>query len=374
VTARPGPGTPGSVVYGTDHRRGLGAFMAPGSATDPLETRSGIVHAPGSPLRVRQNTPLGMSALVNPGNAEVHRAGRGPYMPYNDAVDTVTFDPAPATNSRYDLVYISQADSDVDASSATTLGVLKGTATASAPKPYGDLPAGGLVLAEVGPIAVGTTQITDALITNVAPFAAVRGTPIPVRSQAERDALSEIASAACPITVERLDTGTIERNTGAGWVAFATSTTVAALASRVAALEATVPSGRLIRSVATSIPNAAWTEIGAWSSGATRAGMGYDSPRYKAIRPGLYLFSCMANWAGNNAGRRGVSPTVNGANPASTGDQSVQVATTAAGINSTTSTVLLLDAGDTVNMMVYQDSGAALNVSSCSFSLAFVGN
>lgn len=218
MTARPGPGTPGSVVYATDHRRGLGAFMAPGSATDPLATRSGIVHAPGSPLRVRQNTPLGMTALVNPGNTEIHRPGRGTYTPYNDAVATVAFDPAPASNSRYDLVYIAQNDSDVDASSTTPLAVIKGDATAAAPKPYGQVPAGGLVLAEVGPIAVGTTQITDALIKNVAPLAAVRGAPVPVRSQAERDDLNAIASATYPVMVERLDTGALERNAGAGWV------------------------------------------------------------------------------------------------------------------------------------------------------------
>lgn len=219
MTARPGPGTPGKVVSATDHRRALGAFMAPGSPTDPLATRSGIVPAPGNPLKVSQNSPLGMSAIVRPGNTEIHRTGRGPYTPYNDALDVVAFDPAPATNSRWDLVYIAQADSEVDGGSASTLGVLKGSARTSPPKPYGDLPAGGLVLAEVGPITSTTTTITDSLIANVAPFTAVRGAPIPVRNQVERDALNSIASATYPITVDRLDTATMERNAGSGWVA-----------------------------------------------------------------------------------------------------------------------------------------------------------
>lgn len=373
MTARPGPGTPGSVVFATDHRRGLAAFMAPGSATDPLVTRSGIVHAPGNPLRVRQNNPLGMSALVNPGNAEVYRAGRGAYLPYNDAVVSVSFDIAPAQNARRDLVYIAQSDSDVDETSDAVVAVAKGEATASAAAPYGDVPPGALVLAEVGPIAVGTTQITDALITNVAPLVAVRGAPMPVRSQFERDALTELASASCPITVERLDTGAIERNAGAGWVSLVQSPALSALESRILALESPVPSGRLIRTVAASIPNAAWTEVSGWSSSAFRPGLGWESPRCKVQRAGLYMFSCMAAWGGNSSGRRGVSPSVNGANPTATGDQSVQVAQTASGINSTTSTVLLLEEGDTVNMTVYQDTGAALVLSSASMSLAFIG-
>lgn len=221
MTVRAGLGAPGAVVTAASHRRGLAVASAAGSATDPLVTRSGIVNAPGSPLRVSQNSPLGLSVLVQPGTAEIHRAGRGTYRPWNDAVATLTHDAVPPANSRWDLVYIAQRDAEVDADSLPVLAIAKGTALASPGKPYELIPAGGLVLAEVGPITSTTTQITDSMITNVAQYAAVRGAPIPTRTLAERDALTALASATFPITVERLDTGTLERNAGSGWRAIA---------------------------------------------------------------------------------------------------------------------------------------------------------
>lgn len=221
MTVRPGLGTPGGVVAAGDHRRSLSGLWTPSSASDQLAVRSGIVPGPGDPLKVSQASPLGMSVMVNPGVLEVYRTGaaKSLYAPTNDAVATLPLAAAPTANSRWDLAVMGQRDAEAgDANNNPILTVLTGVAQAIPTKPYDQLEAGAIALAEIGPITTSTTQITDAMITNVAPYTAVRGAPVRVRNQTERDALTSIASASNPITVERLDTGTLERNAGSGWV------------------------------------------------------------------------------------------------------------------------------------------------------------
>lgn len=224
MAIKPGLGTPGGVVDAADHRRSLSGLWLPSSAADPLVVRGGIVPGPGEPLRVRQASPLAMAVQVNAGVLEVWRDGYGLYAPSNDAVETLVVDEAPAANSRWDLLVMGQHDEQAgDGDNQPVLQIITGTAQAVPTKPYGDVEAGCTVLAEIGPITSATTQITDSLITNVAVYTAVRGTPLRVRNQDERDALNPIVSATNPITVERLDTGQLERNTGSGWVPLAGS-------------------------------------------------------------------------------------------------------------------------------------------------------
>jgi hypothetical protein len=138
--------------------------------------------------------------------------------------------------------------------------------------------------------------------------------------------------------------------------------------------DAQVPAGRIVRTASLSIPNASWTEVTAWSSEPyRRGGLTYSGGKYVITRPGIYLFSCMANWAGSSAGRRGVSPIVNTTAPTSTGDQDVHISGTTGGVNSTVAAPLLLAAGDQVTLGVYQDSGAALGLTTCQMTLTWIG-
>lgn len=200
-----------------DTRTARGVLLAP-SSTDPTSVRSGIVPGPGDPLRVRQTTTPSMAVAVNPGGAHVLRTGRGVYSPSVATTTTLTIDPVTTGTSRYDLVYVIDRDVAAGDSADTSAALLlKGTAAASPTKPYGSIPAGAYVLAEVGPVTAGLATVTDSLITNVSRYAAVVGAPIWVRNAAERDELTPLASSTFPITVERLDAGVVERNSGSGW-------------------------------------------------------------------------------------------------------------------------------------------------------------
>jgi hypothetical protein len=259
MTARPGLGAP-TGVDDNDLRRSLSALVVPGSATDPLVVRSGVFYSPGNPLKVSQSSPLAMTALVQPGVAAVHRAGQGPYFPTNDGVATVTFAAAPGANSRWDLVYIVQADATAgDANSSPGLLVVTGTPLAVPVKPYASVPAGGLVLAEVGPILTTTTQITDALIANVYVYTAVRGTPVPVRNQTERDALTLFDGQLA----NRLDTDLIERYNGTAWTG-----TLARFKGVIAT--ATVVTGGAMWPFGTGGFSVAEDNLAAWNAGTVK--------------------------------------------------------------------------------------------------------
>lgn len=134
--------------------------------------------------------------------------------------NTPTVAVAPATGSRWDLIWVRHNDVDSgDANSEAVLGVTSGTASGTPSKPYGSVPVGALVLAEaqVSAGATGTLH-ANVVITNVPARVASRGGIIPVSGVAQRDRLNTAVSATNPIVVDRLDTGKLERNAGSGWV------------------------------------------------------------------------------------------------------------------------------------------------------------
>lgn len=348
MTVRPGLGTPGGVVAAGDHRRSLSGLWTPSSASDQLAVRSGIVPGPGDPLKVSQASPLGMSVMVNPGVLEVYRTGaaKSLYAPTNDAVATLPLAAAPTANSRWDLVVMGQRDAEAgDANNNPILTVLTGVAQAIPTKPYDQLEAGAIALAEIGPITTSTTQITDAMITNVAPYTAVRGAPVRVRNQTERDALTSIASASNPITVERLDTGTLERNAGSGWFD---------LASQQARMRAT-------RGSVQSIPNGVPTTIAFDTADTHGRSSMWSSGTPQAITVPLSgWYTCTANvgFEPNTSGYRVFWLTAGATriteelmNPASGAPTQASLGTT-----------VWLPAGTQVVLYTYQTSGGALNV------------
>ena len=126
---------------------------------------------------------------------------------------------APGTGSRIDIVWVRHrtAGENGDTTSEPDYGVTSGTPGSPGLAP--SIPAGALELARAT-VSAGNANTSAASITQTYPRTALRGTPIPVRSEAERNTLSALASSNLPIEVIRTDKGgRRERNDGgvAGW-------------------------------------------------------------------------------------------------------------------------------------------------------------
>lgn len=186
LAARPGvlPGAPAVLVTGT-----AGPGWAYQVAAAPLATSRGVAD--------------GAHILTNTGP---------------ESVATIAA-PGTAGTSRIEIIYALQPSKgeNSDTSSTPVFGVARGNASTGTPVPP-TLPPGALELAR-NTMAAGATSTASSgnTITQTWRYTALLGAPIYVRSQAERDELTALASASNPITVDRLDLGVLECNRGAGW-------------------------------------------------------------------------------------------------------------------------------------------------------------
>jgi len=135
----------------------------------------------------------------------------------------------------------------------------------------------------------------------------------------------------------------------------------------------TNPHARVRRSTTQSIPNAAATamtfdtqdtNVGAlWAAG--------NPTRLTAPRTGFYAIGVYASWAANATGVRTIQLRSNGSVDNAT-DGRLNFGGTY-GINQTMATMMQLNANDYMEMMMFQDSGAALNVSvNCVFWMTYL--
>src|SRR6478609_1554677 len=141
--------------------------------------------------------------------------------------NTPTVSAAPVTGSRWDLIWVRQRDvENADPDSNSVLGVTSGTSSGSPSKPYGDVPAGALVLAEAQ-VSAGASNTADPLvvITPVAPRVASRGGIIPVSSATQRDLLNGVGTATDPVYVDL--NGVLQRGVGSVWTSLPASTSAA---------------------------------------------------------------------------------------------------------------------------------------------------
>jgi hypothetical protein len=198
--------------------------------TTPLESRLAMAalvaeYSPGQPRTgvmtqsIDNPAIVGASAssmtyTVQPCEVVIARAaGDGVYILTVSGTTNVPTDPAPATGSRWDILYIKQNDVDKgDANNLPVLDVAKGTAATSPTKPA--IPTGAMQLAEAR-IYSGTTAASGGsnTLTQTFQWTAARGAPIPVRSLGERQAITPQIGQA----VVRLDCeGWIQRYTNSG--------------------------------------------------------------------------------------------------------------------------------------------------------------
>lgn len=218
-------GTPGGVTSDEDHRLAIAGMTA--AQTSTVAVRTGVMVGPGSTALVTGTSATGtMTVAVAPFHAISTRgAADGVYLGVLAAATTVTIAAAPASNSRIDVVYAKQNDSgstiSPDASTTYVVDKVTGTAAVSPTKPA--LPVGAVELATVT-VAAGATSTNGAGVTiaNTALPTVARGAPVPVRTQAERDALT----AYDGLSVVRLDLGgSREDRISGAWVTPAAAAT-----------------------------------------------------------------------------------------------------------------------------------------------------
>jgi len=133
--------------------------------TQALWATTGIINS--ASLLVTQNTPPGLSVVVNSGWAAIvgtTQANMGTYVTYNDASSVLSLNTANPTNPRIDLVCATVNDAYYTGSlNNVVLQVVAGTPAGSPVAPA--LPANSITLATVA-VGAGATAITNANITD----------------------------------------------------------------------------------------------------------------------------------------------------------------------------------------------------------------
>jgi hypothetical protein len=133
--------------------------------TQALWATTGIINS--ASLLVRQNTPAGLSVVVDSGWAAIvgtTQANMGTYVTYNDAAAVLSLNTADPTNPRIDLVCATVNDAYYTGSlNNVVLQVVAGTPAGSPVAPA--LPANSITLATVA-VGAGATAITNANITD----------------------------------------------------------------------------------------------------------------------------------------------------------------------------------------------------------------
>lgn len=199
------------VTSPTDARLALSGLMAAGAGG--VDVRTGALYGP-SVFNVTAKSD--MSYDVSGGVAIASRgASTGPYIGAIDGVTNVTTTAAPGSGSRYDIIYVQYPDVEQgDPDSNVDFGVVQGTASGSPSVPTGSLPTGAVPIAEVliPSGATGTNGGGVSINKNVK-YTVARGAPVPVRNQAERDALTKYAG----LVARRLDTGLDNITDGTSW-------------------------------------------------------------------------------------------------------------------------------------------------------------
>jgi len=234
--------------------------------------------------------------MLDPG-AQTHQ---GMYGWSNDTNVTGTVTAADATYDRKDIVYIQVNDSDMDTSGAKSAPglYLAGTASASPAAPA--LPARSFLVGTITVPKAGGGSPTVQL--NTARYAAA-GAPLPVSSQAERDALSLYDG----LMVQRLDLpGRSLESYDAGTSTWAAIPTVQAVAlpqgidpgwtvsgvitkTRVGSLTQVVLSGRMTRTVSPDASSVIKTVNNVVPAGYRPLGTGADWPTNHLTAGGLII-------------------------------------------------------------------------------------
>lgn len=175
-------------AYTAEHDRFVGtALLNPGTS---LTGRGGVRRVAGDEFQVTAASPASMAVQVSAGMAFVqgiYTVTQGTYTVVNDAVFQLTIGAAHSTLSRIDVVILEILDAlYAGASNIAQVRIVPGTpaGTPTPPTPTGSF----IVLAQLL-IPPGATSVVANNITDLRPFTAGLGAPIPVRNVTERNGL-----------------------------------------------------------------------------------------------------------------------------------------------------------------------------------------
>jgi hypothetical protein len=220
----------------------------------------------------------------------------GSHILSNSGPELVPTDAAPGTSgaSRIDIIYVLQPSKgeNTDTTSTPVFGVAKGQASTSQPIAP-SLPPGALELARntMTNAATSTASVGNSIQQSWR-YTALRGAQIIVRNQAERDELTDLATAAYPLTVDRLDTGVPERNAGSGWAPIVAPVDPSGFLGASAALAgANPPAGtKLLKRIVNATVNSG-------SAGRVAVAFGYTFPNgVVACTPTLVNGNSLGAW------------------------------------------------------------------------------
>lgn len=212
ITLWPANAVAGAPSYtGRMLRQALGVLLAGATAARPLGGRNGV--RPGtSGLVSATSTTWTVNPHAGALDLESPTAAGPYYYSVDDTTNTGSVTAADATNPRIDIVYATlndPAEGDGSSTPGVVFGYLAGTPSPSPAAPA--TPARSMVVSTISVPKVGSGAPTT---TDAAPFTVAAGAPIPVRTQAERDALSLYDG----LQVYRLDTHTVETYNGTVWI------------------------------------------------------------------------------------------------------------------------------------------------------------
>lgn len=189
MTAFRGPGVRQIGAVGTTPKEHRLAIAGQYAENAPGVPRSGLLVQAATNVVTPTAATGTLTYSVAPLAAVIARTvGEGVYTPTTTGATTVNTGAAPASGSRWDLIWIKQNDQEKgDADNQAVLGVTQGTAAATPARPTGSVPAGGMVLAEAR-IFSGTASTTASpnTVTQVVAMTAARGAAIPLRDATDR--------------------------------------------------------------------------------------------------------------------------------------------------------------------------------------------
>lgn len=175
-------------AYTAEHDRFLGtALLNPGAA---LTGRGGVRRVAGEEFQVTQLSSAAMSVQVNAGMAfvqGVYTTTQGAYVIVNDASFQLTINPAHSTLPRIDMVVLEVLDAVYAGSS--NLAQVRVISGFPATSPVPQVPTGSFITLAQVLVPPGSTSVVSNNITDLRPFTAGLGAPIPVRNVTERDRL-----------------------------------------------------------------------------------------------------------------------------------------------------------------------------------------
>lgn len=170
-------------------RHALGGFLL--QAGDALlNARKGVLMDNGSANVVTGHTDMSFNirAAVFVGQSST---AQGPWVGANDATVNVVTDPAPGSNSRYDVIWVRQhlvaGDGGADSDVILEFGVEKGVVAASPAVPA--TPTGAVKLAEAL-VTAGMTATNTATITQKFDWTVARGGVLPIFTAAQLASLT----------------------------------------------------------------------------------------------------------------------------------------------------------------------------------------